>query len=475
MKPLATGSAVARQDQIEDGLPVPRRYRSAAAIWLAITLSVLDAAIANVALPTIARDLNATPATAVWVINGYQLAITVLLLPLAALGDRIGHVRVYRLGLTLFLVGSLACALAWSLPSLIAARMLQGMGASGIMSMNPALVRATYPTALLGRGMGYNGLVIGVAAVIGPTLASAILSVGSWHWLFAINLPVGLLAIALGWGALPDAPGHGRAPDYIAAAMSAATLGLVVFGGETLARTGEAWGGGCLLAGMVIGIALYRRERWKEAPLVPLDLLRIRLFRLSLITSSVSFAAQTLAFVVLPFLFQSVLGMGVVESGLLMTPWPVAVGFTAPIAGRLADRIPAGKLGGLGLGTLAAGLALLAVLPANPEVWDIGWRMAVCGIGFGLFQSPNNRTIIQAAPRARSGAAGGMMATARLIGQTSGAVAVAIGFHRAGMQAVPKLLGGAATLAAVAAGLSLLRLREVKREVVAPAGGCAAE
>lgn len=473
MKPSATESITPQHHDSEDGLPLPRRYRSAAAIWLAITLSVLDAAIANVALPTIARDLHATPAGAVWVVNAYQLAITVLLLPLAALGDRIGHARVYRPGLALFVIGSLACAIAPTMPALIAARILQGVGAAGIMSMNPALVRATYPAAMLGRGMGYNGMVIGIAAVVGPTLASAVLSVASWPWLFAINLPVGLLAIGLGWGALPDAPGHGRTPDYLSAAMSGATLGLLVFGGETLAKTGEAWGGACLAAGFAIGVALYHRERCKETPLVPLDLLRIRLFRLSLMTSSVSFAAQTLAFVVLPFLFQSVLKLGVVASGMLMTPWPVAVGFTAPIAGRLADRMSAGLLGGLGLGTMAVGLALLALLPANPAMWDIGWRMALCGIGFGLFQSPNNRTIIQAAPRTRSGAAGGTMATVRLLGQTAGAVAVAVGFHRVGMAAVSPLLGGAAILAALAAGLSLMRLRHAQAEVNPPPADCA--
>jgi len=463
-----------RRGDCGDGLPLPRRRLSALAIWLAIAMAVLDGAIANVALPTIAGELHAAPAMSIWVVNAYQLAITVLLLPLAALGDRIGYVRVYLPGLGLFIAGSLGCALARSLDMLIVARVVQGFGAAGIMSMNAALVRATYPARMLGTGMGYNAMVLSVSAAIGPTLAAGILSVVSWPWLFAINVPIGLAAIVLGRRALPRVPGHGRRPDYPSAMLSAATLGLIVFGGETLARTGAASGGACLAAGLMAGIVLYRRERCRPAPLVPLDLLRIPLFRLSILTSIASFAAQMLAFVAMPFMLQAVLGRGVAESGLLMTPWPLAVGCIAPFAGRLADRVSAGLLGGIGLGVFALGLALLAALPGHPAPWDIGWRMAVCGLGFGLFQSPNNRAMIQAAPRARSGAAGGMLATARLLGQTVGAVAVATGFHRMGVAATPALLGGAAGLAAVAAGVSLLRVRHPQPgETPAPAE-CAA-
>ena len=160
-----------------DGLPTPRRYWSAVAIWLALAMAVLDGAIANVALPTIARDLQASAATSVWIVNSYQLTITVLLLPLAALGDRLGYRRVYIPGLALFTLGSLGCALAHSLEGLILARVFQGIGAACIMSMNPALVRATYPSKMLGQGMGYNALVLSISAAAGPTLAAVILSV----------------------------------------------------------------------------------------------------------------------------------------------------------------------------------------------------------------------------------------------------------------------------------------------------------
>jgi DHA2 family multidrug resistance protein-like MFS transporter len=450
--------------QAEDGLPIPRRYWSVISIWLALTMAVLDGAIANVALPVIARELGASPAASVWVINAYQLTITVLLLPLAALGDRIGYKCIYIPGLALFTLGSVGCAAGGTLGLLIAARVFQGIGAACIMSMNAALVRATYPASMLGRGIGYNAMVLSMSAAVGPTLAALILSVASWQWLFLINLPIGVAALIVGRKSLPDPHGHGRPFEWASAALSAAMMGLVVFGAEMFARESAAVGTAMIAGGVIAGAALVWRE-WREpAPLMPLDLLRIPVFSLSIGTSIVSFAAQMLAYVAIPFLFQSVLGRSVFATGLLMTPWPIAVGIAAPFAGRLADRINSGLLGGIGLAIFAAGLFLLSRLGSAPGYFDIAWRMAVCGIGFGLFQSPNNRTIIGSAPRQRSGAAGGMLATARLLGQTSGAVAVGVAFHLAGVEAGPSLLAAAAVAALIAAGLSLLRLRSPRTQ-----------
>lgn len=444
--------------QAEDGLPIPRRYWSVVSIWLALTMAVLDGAIANVALPVIAHQLGASPAASVWVINAYQLTITVLLLPLAALGDRIGYKCIYIPGLALFTIGSVGCAAGGTLTLLIAARVFQGVGAACIMSMNAALVRATYPAKMLGRGMGYNAMVISVAAAIGPTLAALILSVGSWEWLFLINLPVGIAALVVGRKALPEPQGHGQPFDWPSAVLSALMMGLIVFGAETFARESAAVGIAMIFGGIAAAAALVWRERGEPRPLMPIDLLRIPVFTLSICTSIVSFAAQMLAYVAIPFLFQSVLGRSVFATGLLMTPWPIGVGIAAPFAGRLADRINSGLLGGIGLAIFAVGLFFLSRLGASPGDFDIAWRMALCGLGFGIFQSPNNRTIVSAAPKPRSGAAGGMLATARLLGQTAGAVAVGVAFHLVGLRVTPTLLFAASIAAVIAAGISLLRL-----------------
>jgi DHA2 family multidrug resistance protein-like MFS transporter len=455
-----SASSAAASPTHADGLPVPRRYWAIAAIALAITMSVLDSTIVNVALPTIARDFRATSAASIWVINAYQLAILVVLLPFASLGEIVGYRRVSQAGLAVFTLASLGCAFAPSLLAMSLARVVQGIGAAGIMSVNGALVRHTYPYRYLGRAVGINAFVVATAAALGPTIASAVLAVAHWRWLFGINLPLGVAAFAIAVCALPDSERTPRRLNLGGAALYAGTMGLVLSGLQTLAHRAAAWlallevAGGGLLAWLLV-----RHERPRAAPIVPFDLLRVRIFSLSLATSVCSFAAQMSALVALPFEIQR-LGHSAVETGLFITPWPLALAFAAPLAGRLADRYPAGLLGGVGLLTLASGLCLLALYPVSGNPMGLLWRMAVCGAGFGFFQAPNNRTIMGSAPRRRSGAAGGMLAAARLIGQSIGAAAVAILFRAYGEDGSNRALLLAALLALVGAGLSVLRLAQ---------------
>ncbi|MGC2779820.1 MAG: MFS transporter, partial [Bradyrhizobium sp.] len=380
-----------------DGLPLPQRTWAIVTIALGIVMAVVDGAIANVALPTIARDLNASPAFSIWIVNGYQLAVTISLLPLASLGEIIGYRRVYLAGLVLFTVASAFCALADSLLLLTFARILQGFGAAGILSVNSALVRFTYPHALLGRGIGINAMVVAVSAAVGPTIAAGILAVGSWPWLFAINVPLGLVTFAFGFRFLPHTP---RAPhmfDWQSAALSAVTFGFGIAAVDSLGH-GEALVT-CAIefaVAIIAGVLLVYRQTHMASPLLPLDLLRIPVFALSIATSISSFCGQMLAFVAIPFYLESHFGYSPVQMGLLITPWPIAVGLTAPIAGRLVERVPAGLLGGIGLVIFALGLGALGLLPREPAAFDIVWRMAVAGCGFGLFQTPNNRTMIAA-------------------------------------------------------------------------------
>jgi MFS transporter, DHA2 family, multidrug resistance protein len=448
----------------EQGLPTPQRYGAIVVIALGITLAVLDSAIANVALPTIAHDLRASASASIWVVNAYQLSITISLLPLASLGDRIGYRRVYMGGLILFTIASLGCALAGSLTGLALMRVVQGFGAAGVMSVNSALVRVIYPRTLLGRGVSINAMVIAVASVIGPTVASAVLSVASWPWLFAINVPIGIVATAGALKALPRNVGHDGPYDYVSAVMNAFVFGMLIV---TLGGAGHGeslgWVFGGAFAVVVVGYFFVRRQLTQKAPLLPIDLLRIPVFALSVATSVCSFAAQMLAFVSLPFLFQHTLGLTQVQTGLLITPWPFAIIFAAPLAGFLSDRYSAGILGGIGLAVLTAGLVLLATLGAHPGEFEIAWRMAVCGAGFGIFQSPNNRQLLSSAPRERSGGASGMLGTARLTGQTLGAALVALIFGIAPATGPTIALELAAAFSAVASGVSLMRLRQPQR------------
>jgi len=410
-----------------DGLPLPQRYWAILTIALGLILAVMDGAIANIALPTIARELHASPAFSIWIVNGYQLAITISLLPLASLGEIVGYRRVYLAGLALFTLASLFCTLSQSLVTLTVARIVQGFGAAGIMSVNAALVRFIYPRAWLGRGIGINAMVVAVSAAVGPTVAAGILAVATWPYLFAVNLPIGLAALALGWRCLPHTPRASHAFDWQSAVLSAMMFGFGIAAIDSLGH-GEALIAGAaeFAVALVAGLLLVYRQTHMASPLLPVDLLRIPVFALSIATSIASFCAQMLALVSIPFFLQGRFGYSAVEMGLLITPWPLTVAVAAPLAGRLVERYPAGLLGGIGLVLFAAGLGSLAVLPAHPTHFDVAWRMALAGLGFGLFQTPNNRTMIAAAPRERSGGASGMLGTARLLGQTTGAALVAM-------------------------------------------------
>lgn len=429
------------------------------AVLTGVALATLDTAIANTALPTIAADLGVDPGASVWIVNAYQLAVVATLLPIAALGEIVGQQRIYIAGFILFTVASLVCALAWSLPTLVAARVLQGIGASALMAVNIALIRFIYPARQLGRGVGLNALVVGVGFAVGPTVASLILVAAPWPWLFAVNVPIGLGALLLAWSALPDTGRSGNRFDIPGAVLNCGAFALLVLGLGEAAHEGPLWRILAEIGGSIAcGALLLRRQAGHPAPMLAADLLRRPLFALSAATSVCSFAAQGLAFVSLPFLFQHALGRTQVETGFLMTPWPVVVALMAPLAGRLSDRYPPGLLGGVGLAALAAGMGLLAAMPNDPSVLDICWRMAICGAGFGFFQAPNLRAIMTSAPAARSGGASGIVATSRLLGQTMGAALVAACFAIADIHGPALALGLGAAFAAVASAVSFLRL-----------------
>jgi DHA2 family multidrug resistance protein-like MFS transporter len=437
--------------------------RALAAVLMAVSLVTLDSSMTNTALPAIAAGLQSRPAESIWVINAYQLAVVAALLPFAALADRVGARRVHLFGLAFFVLASLLSALAWSLPALVLARALQGLGAAAAMSVNIALVRQLYPLHRLGRGVGLNALVVGVSFAVGPTLASLLLAVAPWPWLYALNLPLGALAFVVGYVALPRTPPRAQPFDAVAALFTALTFAAFIGALATAAQRGSGlWA--LMLAGLALasGAALLRRQAGQPAPMLPIDLLRRPLFALSVATSMASFAAQGLAFVSLPFFIEGVLQRDPVQTGFLIAPWAVVVAAGAPLAGRLSDRYPPGLMGGIGLLLLAGGLASLALLTPAASTASIVWRMALCGLGFALFQSPNLNALMSSAPAERSGGASGMVAMARLNGQALGAALVALCFGLAGARGpVWALLLGAA-LAGVAALASSSRLLVAK-------------
>lgn len=428
-----------------DGLPEPARSFAFFSVCTSILITVLDSSMINVALPVIAAEQGVGAAEAIQVVTVYQLALVMSLLPFAALGEAVGFRRVYLIGVVLFAAASLLCALADSIAMLSAARLLQGLAAGAIMSLNAALARYILPASRIGRGIGTISLVVGVAAASGPSASAAILSLASWQWLFLINLPFCGLILITGLFSLPHVAGSGHRFDWGSALLNALAFGFLIAGLGGLGRDevpALVTAAQFTVAAMAIA-ALARRQIGLAAPMLPLDLLRLPPFALAMVASVCSFAAQFLVFVSLPFYFFEVLGRSAVEIGLLLTPWPVATALVAPFAGRLADRWSAEMLSVLGMMVFALGLLALAQLPPDPQGLDLVWRLALCGIGFGLFQSPNNKVAITSAPRRRSGGASGMQSTARVFGQSLGAALAALLIGRAaGFDLRPMMLTG---------------------------------
>lgn len=450
-----------------DGLPLPQRIWAVVAISFALCMSVLDINIVNIVLPTLSHDFEVSPSVITWIMNGYQLAIVISLLSFSSLGEIYGYRRIYLTGIAMFCVTSLICALSTSFWTLTLARIFQGFSASAITSVNTAQLRTIYPRKQIGRGMGINAMVVAISAAAGPSIASGILAVSSWHWLFAINIPLGLAAF-LGRKYLPRKEERSRRKfDIKSALANALTFGLLIYTMDGFAHHERMdYIAIQIVILMIIGIYYVRRQLGQTSPLLPLDLLKIPIFTLSIITSICSFIAQMLAMISLPFFLQNTLGHSEVMTGLLLTPWPIATLITAPAAGYMIERVHPGILGSIGMVIFGAGLFSLSTLDAGSTDIGIIWRLAICGMGFGLFQTPNNSTIISSAPTSRSGGASGMLGMARLLGQTFGTTLVALlfSFVAQGKSTSACLLagGGFALVAAIVSSLRISKPSTVK-------------
>ena len=401
-----------------DGLPMPRRIWAVVSIGFALCMSVLDVNIINIVLPTLSHDFGTSPAVTTWIINGYQLAIVVSLLSFSSLGEIIGYRKVFLSGIGLFCITSLICALSDSFWTLTIARIFQGFSASAITSVNTAQLRYVYPKSQIGRGMGINAMVVAISAAAGPSVASGILSIASWHWLFAINVPLGITALLLGIKHLPRQEERSKRKfDFVSAIANAVTFGLLIYTLDGFAHHEE------------------------------MDFLVLQL---------------------IIFFLQNTLGHSEVMTGLLLTPWPLATLVTAPLAGYLVERIHPGILGSIGMALFAVGLFSLSGLTAESSDISIILRLMLCGAGFGLFQTPNNSTIISSAPTKRSGGASGMLGMARLLGQTFGTTLVALLFsfvvHDRSTAVCLMVGSGFAVVAAIVSSLRLSQPSTLKRE-----------
>ncbi len=456
-------------------LAMARRFQAIAALSFGTALVVIDGAIATVALPTIARDLQVDGSAAVAVVTIYQLMLVMLLLPFSGLGDRVGLRRMYQTGQLVFTVATILCFFARSLPFLLIVRAAQAAGAAATLSVSSALLRRVYPPEQLGRGLGINSVVVSSSAALAPTLGGLVLAVAPWPWVFASAVPFAILSLALG-RALPETRSSAHPFDLGGALLCAAMFGLVIGGLESgVHGDSPVVSAAVVAAGIVIGVLFVRRERGNARPILPVDLLGRPVLALSTIGAFTAFIATMTTLLSMPFRLQHGYGFSPSEVGAVLAPWPLTTMIVAPLAGTLSDRYPAGALGGIGMAVAFAGLIALAFLPMHPGWFDIAWRMSLTGAGFGLFLSPNARLIIGSAPIERAAAAGGLISTTRMVGQTMGATLVAA-LLALGMGADRTPAFVAAALAFVAGLCSLARLnpairnpRAAETEAVRPA------
>ena len=422
-----------------------------ASVLTALMLVVLDASIVNVALPTLAADLHVSPASAVLIVTAYQAGLVMALLPCGALGESLGHRRIFMIGVALFTVASALCAMAPNLTWLVAARFVQGLGAAAVMSLGVALLRTVVPAHRLGAAIGWNALVVALTSAAGPTVGALVLSLASWPWLFAINLPLGLMVLGAA-SALPRATGSSRRLDGISVALNMSGFGLLILGAETLARA-PAISLVAVTGGAIVLTLLARREALQDAPILPLDLLRGSSFRHSVTASVCCFVGQGAGLVALPFYLQHGLGLSPLEAGLYITPWPLMAAVSATLAGRLAKPSSTALLCAAGCALLSAGLFAASTWPLTEAPVMIMPIVMLCGLGFGLFQVTNNRNMFLSAPIDRSGAAGGLQSMARLTGQTTGVVVMTLLFGVLPLDNAPRVGLAIGALLTLTAGL----------------------
>lgn len=440
-----------------DGLPLPRRSWAIVAISFGTSLLVIDGAIPNVALPTIARDLGVSNAAVTNVVTVYQLVLVMLLLPLASVGDRVGHRTLYQYGQALFMVASALCFFADNFAVLLLLRALQAIGAAMALSVSAAMLRQIYPSSKLGTGMGINSVIVASSAAMAPTLGGWIVGHAPWQVVFVAAAPLAVASLLMS-RFLPDPQKQVRRVQWKSGTWSAFTM-LLLIGGLQLGTHGDVITGAFVAAlGVVSLVLLVRREKARPAPVLPVDLMAKPVIGLSVLANFTCFIAAGSLMLSLPFRLEEAMGYQPQMVGMLLLPFPLAMLVISPIAGWASDRVAPTKLGVTGMSVAIIGLLFLSIMPDQPGEWGIAWRLALTALGFGLFFAPNTRLVMANAPRDRSAAAGGLYSTSRLFGQTLAAVLVGILLAgNLGLGPVPMYVS--CGLAVVAAACSLTRYR----------------
>ncbi len=411
-----------------------------------VFMATLDSSIVNISLPTIASYFGVGLSGAVeWVIIAYLVVVAATLLSVGRLADLVGRKGIWATGLVVFTIGSAICGASPSLGILIAARAFQGLGGSLVMAISPAMLTSAFPGAERGRALGLNALIVALGVSAGPTLGGIITQYLTWRWIFYVNAPIGVIGVIATWRLLTE-PVRWDRDKFAGFDVWGAVLLAVGLASLTLGLSfGEEWGWTSLrlIASVGVGVvglvALVVVEQRRRSPLINFRLLTDRVFASANISLVLSFLALFAVSFMLPFYLEQLRGFSIIESGLLLTPLPLTIAVVAPFSGRLADRFGTRWLAAGGLTICCIGLVLLSTLTATTSLFDMIWRLALIGLGQGLFQSPNNSALMGAAPRGQQGVASGFLATGRVVGQSlsvalAGAIFASLGGAAAGAE-----------------------------------------
>jgi EmrB/QacA subfamily drug resistance transporter len=403
-----------------------RRWLILSTVSVGTFMATLDGSIVNISLPQIQEAFGIELATVEWVAIGYLVVVGSVLLPFGRLGEVLTFRRVYLAGFGVFTLASVLCGAAPGALALIGFRLVQGVGAGMLQAMGPAIVARTFGPGERGRALGINAISVALGLTLGPVLGGVLTELATWRAVFLVNLPVGLFAILWAMRILPaERRTGGQTFDIPGAVLSA--VGLLSL---LLALTqGQSWGWSSpltigLLAVFGVAFVLFL---WVETratqPMMDLRLFAIRAFAAGNASVVIAFAALFTATFLLPFLLEQGAGYEPIEAGLLLTPVPIMTAVVAPFSGTLSDRIGSRVPASIGLATLALGLFSLAQLPSGFTPLDLEWRLALVGIGQGLFMSPNSSAVLGSVPRNRIGTASGTLAEMRIDGQALGIAA----------------------------------------------------
>ncbi|MEW6242411.1 MAG: MFS transporter [Chloroflexota bacterium] len=437
-----------------------RKWYVLLAVSMGVFLATIDGSIVNISLPTLVSSLQTDFALVQWVVLAYLLTVTTLMLGIGRLADIYGKKPIYTAGFVVFTIGSVLCGLSPSIHWLIGFRVLQAVGASMIMALGMAIVTEAFPPTERGRALGMTGTIVSVGIAVGPTLGGLIVQHLSWHWIFFVNLPIGLLGILLVVRYVPAfKPAGGQRFDFRGALTLCVSLLSLLVALTLGQRNGFADRGVMFLAAnWLVFLALFIFiELRVDQPMIDLRLFRNGLFSVSLGTGFIIFICLAGTLILMPFYAENVLGYDPQQTGLLMATVPVALGVTAPVSGSLSDRYGSRPITVAGLAVLVAGFLAISTLDAGTTSLGYILRFLPVGLGMGMFQSPNNSAIMGAAPRDRLGVASGMLAMTRTLGQTTGIAVLGALWAGQVFQHAGGLLPGGATSAPVAAQVLAMR------------------